>query len=58
VTGDKCDRCDENFYDFGPLGCKPCGCSEEGSYANTPRCDPYSGTCYCKVHVEGKRCDR
>ena len=22
VTGDKCDRCDVNFYDFGQSGCR------------------------------------
>ncbi|RZB40264.1 Laminin EGF domain containing protein, partial [Asbolus verrucosus] len=21
-----------------------------------PKCDPYTGTCYCKENVEGKRC--
>lgn len=56
VTGDKCDKCEPNHYDFGAHGCKNCGCSEIGSINNTPSCDPYTGTCYCKENVEGKRC--
>lgn len=56
VTGEKCDRCDVNHYDFGQHGCKNCGCSDAGSVANTPTCDTYSGTCHCKENVEGKRC--
>lgn len=56
VTGDKCDRCEINNYDFSPHGCKECGCSEAGSTGNRPNCDPYTGTCHCKENVEGKRC--
>lgn len=58
VIGEKCDRCDENFYDFGPQGCRPCGCSLAGSLGGQPRCDSASGTCSCKDNVEGQRCDR
>ena len=56
VTGKKCDRCEENYYDFSSQGCKPCGCNSAGSRGNQPRCDPYSGICQCKENVEGKRC--
>lgn len=56
VTGDKCDRCEQNFFDFGPDGCKPCGCSIAGSLRNQPLCDPVTGICLCKENVEGKRC--
>lgn len=56
VTGDKCDRCDYNFYDFGVQGCKECGCNVAGSYQNQASCDPYTGTCICKENVEGKQC--
>lgn len=56
VTGDKCDRCDVNHFDFGPHGCKNCSCSEAGSLYNQPNCDPFTGNCYCKENVEGKRC--
>ncbi len=58
VTGDKCDRCEANYYDFGPQGCRPCGCSVAGSLGGQPRCDSETGTCSCKDHVEGQRCDR
>lgn len=56
VTGDKCDRCEANYYDFGAQGCKSCGCSEAGSRGNRPSCDPVTGVCHCKENVEGKRC--
>ncbi|PSN35327.1 Laminin subunit gamma-1, partial [Blattella germanica] len=56
VTGEKCDRCDANHYDFSAQGCKPCGCNAAGSLENKPRCDPYTGVCQCKENVEGKRC--
>lgn len=56
VTGDKCDRCLANFYNFGSYGCASCECFEAGSFKNNPNCDPVSGTCRCKDNVEGKRC--
>ncbi|XP_065226711.1 laminin subunit gamma-1 [Planococcus citri] len=58
VTGDKCDRCDLNFYDFGPSGCKACGCNIAGSYLNQASCDPYTGKCVCKENVEGDQCSK
>lgn len=58
VTGPKCDQCEANHWDFGSLGCKPCGCLEEGSLDNTPQCDEATGECFCKQNVEGQRCDR
>ncbi|XP_011142346.1 laminin subunit gamma-1 [Harpegnathos saltator] len=56
VTGDKCDRCAPNFYNFGSLGCTSCECSFAGSEGNSPSCDPVTGVCVCKENVEGKRC--
>jgi coxsackievirus/adenovirus receptor len=56
VTGEKCDHCEDNYYDFSNQGCKPCGCNAAGSLGNRPRCDPYSGICQCKENVEGRRC--
>ncbi|XP_024947566.1 laminin subunit gamma-1 isoform X2 [Cephus cinctus] len=56
VTGDKCDRCAQNHYNFGSLGCTSCECSVPGSYDNTPSCDSETGVCACKENVEGKRC--
>ncbi|XP_014218984.1 laminin subunit gamma-1 isoform X2 [Copidosoma floridanum] len=56
VTGDKCDQCAANFFDFGSFGCTSCDCSEAGSLGNVPNCDPVTGICTCKDNVEGKRC--
>lgn len=56
VTGDKCDRCAANFYNFGSLGCTSCECSLAGSAGNIPNCDSVTGVCVCKENVEGKRC--
>lgn len=56
VTGDKCDICAPNHYEFTVQGCKPCGCNESGSYGNTPQCDPQTGVCLCKQNVEGRQC--
>ncbi|XP_041371142.1 laminin subunit gamma-1-like [Gigantopelta aegis] len=57
VTGDKCDRCAADFYDFGNYGCRPCSCSAAGSFNNEPRCDSRTGVCKCKENVEGQNCD-
>lgn len=57
VTGDKCDRCDVNFYDFSSNGCKTCGCYTPGSLYNEPNCNPNTGECLCKENVEGKQCN-
>uniref|UniRef100_A0A8D9B170 Laminin subunit gamma-1 n=1 Tax=Cacopsylla melanoneura TaxID=428564 RepID=A0A8D9B170_9HEMI len=56
VTGDKCDRCDVNYYNFGDTGCTPCDCYPSGSLHNTPKCDSVTGLCECKDNVEGAKC--
>ncbi|XP_012268511.2 laminin subunit gamma-1 [Athalia rosae] len=56
VTGEKCDRCAANFYNFGPFGCTSCECNVAGSAGNVPNCDPITGDCQCKENVEGRRC--
>nr|CAH7724079.1 unnamed protein product [Callosobruchus chinensis] len=57
VTGEKCDRCEVNHYDFSTHGCKSCGCNVAGSYENEPHCDAYTGECRCKENVEGRQCN-
>ena len=56
VGGDKCDRCEENHYNFGNHGCQSCDCNNNGSWDNTPSCDPETGFCACKENVEGRHC--
>ncbi|XP_014670570.1 PREDICTED: laminin subunit gamma-1-like [Priapulus caudatus] len=58
VTGDKCDRCQPGFYEFGEGGCRSCDCTEAGSLDNSPTCDSRNGQCSCKEHVEGRTCDQ
>jgi len=43
VTGDKCDRCDINYYDFGQSGCR-------WVFYLSPSCDrQWDDTCHTKV---------
>lgn len=61
VTGDKCDRCEANYWNFpeeADPGCESCDCMVEGSQGNRPSCDTTDGACECKQNVEGQRCDR
>jgi len=61
VTGDKCDRCEANYWNFpeeADLGCESCDCMVEGSQGNRPSCNTEDGKCECKQNVEGQRCDR
>ncbi|XP_074654199.1 laminin subunit gamma-1-like [Tubulanus polymorphus] len=58
VTGEKCDQCQSNHYDFGPNGCRPCACVVAGSLDNDPRCLANTGICSCKEFVEGQNCDK
>ncbi|KAM3621552.1 uncharacterized protein V6R79_012710 [Siganus canaliculatus] len=63
TTGPKCDQCAPG-YQPNPLSrmdrpdaCIRCICSAEGT-VNGGRCDDSTGSCQCKVNVEGPRCDR
>ncbi|KAM9826836.1 laminin subunit alpha-1 [Neosynchiropus ocellatus] len=55
TVGDTCDRCEKNHWDHDPVrGCKPCGCSEEGSL--DPQCHLTDGQCRCKEGFSGRHC--
>ena len=54
VTGDKCDRCADGFFNFSPDGCQPCDCSALGSLSSV--CNPVSGQCSCRTGVSGLNC--
>ena len=61
VTGDKCDQCEANYWNFpdgASRGCQTCECMVEGSLGNRPSCNTDTGDCLCKQNVEGQRCDR
>ena len=57
VTGQNCDECEINHWNFGPFGCESCGCKIGGSLNNVPQCDSDTGQCVCKPNVEGKQCE-
>ncbi|CAB4054802.1 LAMC1 [Lepeophtheirus salmonis] len=48
VTGEKCNQCKADFWNFGTLGCKECGCLPEGCIGNKASCDTKTGYCHCK----------
>uniref|UniRef100_A0AC35F6W6 Laminin subunit beta-1 n=1 Tax=Panagrolaimus sp. PS1159 TaxID=55785 RepID=A0AC35F6W6_9BILA len=57
VTGENCDQCLPEHYGLSedPEGCKPCDCFPGGSLDN--QCDILTGTCKCRPHFSGRRCD-
>lgn len=63
TTGPKCDKCAPGYQPNPrsrmdrPDACIRCVCSAEGT-VNGGRCDDSTGSCLCKVNVEGPRCDR
>ncbi|XP_054472751.1 laminin subunit beta-3 [Anoplopoma fimbria] len=63
TTGPKCDQCAPGYQPNPrsrmdrPDACISCICSAEGT-VNGGRCDDRTGSCVCKVNVEGPRCDR
>ncbi|XP_029286569.1 laminin subunit beta-3 [Cottoperca gobio] len=63
TTGPKCDQCATGYQPNPrsqmdrPDACIRCICSAEGT-VNGGRCDDSTGSCQCKVNVEGPRCDR
>ncbi|XP_070758572.1 laminin subunit beta-3 [Enoplosus armatus] len=63
TTGPKCDQCAPGYQPNPrsrmdrPDACIRCVCSAEGT-VDGGRCDDSTGSCQCKVNVEGPRCDR
>ncbi|XP_028303311.1 laminin subunit beta-3 isoform X2 [Gouania willdenowi] len=63
TTGPKCDQCvpgyqpNPNSRMDRPDACTRCVCDADGSL-NGGRCDEVTGSCLCKVNVEGLHCDR
>lgn len=63
TTGPKCDQCAPGYQPNPrssmdrPDACIRCICDAEGT-VNGGRCDDSTGSCQCKVNVEGPRCDR
>ncbi|XP_055362116.1 laminin subunit alpha-2 isoform X2 [Betta splendens] len=53
VSGPKCDRCSQGFFNFQEGGCTPCQCSHVGN-----NCDANTGQCICPPNTIGERCDR
>ncbi|CAG5116953.1 unnamed protein product [Candidula unifasciata] len=59
VTGSRCDRCLENYWNLqaeNPLGCQPCVCNTAGTLPGTG-CDVMTGLCNCKRYVTNRSCD-
>ncbi|XP_069007880.1 laminin subunit beta-3 [Embiotoca jacksoni] len=63
TAGTKCDQCAPGYQPNPrsqmdrPDACIRCICSAEGT-VNGGQCDDSTGSCHCKVNVEGPRCDR
>ncbi|CAD5219384.1 unnamed protein product [Bursaphelenchus okinawaensis] len=71
TQGKNCDQCLPYFYRDparridDPYACRPCECDKRGSKYDGI-CEgeenindkKTAGTCYCKTHVDGPRCDR
>ena len=55
VTGQKCDRCLNGYWNLGPNGCEMCGCNTD--YAIGGGCNPLNGQCECLPGVQGQNCD-
>jgi len=51
VVGLKCDSCAPGFYNYGPGGCQPCKCRNNGP------CNPVDGACTCPPGITGRQCN-
>ena len=55
VTGGKCGRCLNGFWNYGPDGCQSCGCNTD--FAIGGGCNQLDGQCECLPGVVGQNCD-
>lgn len=59
VIGRKCDACRDGFHSLTPNGCTTCNCSVAGTPPSLlDKCDKTTGSCDCKLNVEGNNCDQ
>ncbi|XP_016062951.1 PREDICTED: laminin subunit beta-3 [Miniopterus natalensis] len=62
TEGRNCERCQLHYFRNRRPGapiqetCIPCECDPDGAVPGVP-CDPATGQCVCKEHVQGERCD-
>uniref|UniRef100_A0A8C8ZZ34 Laminin subunit beta-3 n=1 Tax=Prolemur simus TaxID=1328070 RepID=A0A8C8ZZ34_PROSS len=62
TEGKNCERCQLHYFRNRRPGapiqetCIPCECDPDGAVPGVP-CDPVTGKCVCKEHVQGERCD-
>lgn len=62
TEGRNCERCQLHYFRNRRPGapiqetCIPCECDPDGAVPGAP-CDPLTGQCVCKEHVQGERCD-
>ncbi|XP_023375269.1 laminin subunit beta-3 [Otolemur garnettii] len=62
TEGRNCERCQLHYFRNRRPGapieetCIPCECDPDGAVPGAP-CDPVTGKCVCKEHVQGERCD-
>ncbi|XP_058131119.1 laminin subunit beta-3 isoform X2 [Dasypus novemcinctus] len=62
TEGQNCERCQLHYFrNRRPNAsiqetCIPCECDPDGAVPGVP-CDPVTGQCVCKEHVQGERCD-
>ncbi|EDW03702.1 laminin subunit beta-1 [Drosophila grimshawi] len=60
VTGRRCDRCKEGYWQLNqanPDGCESCTCNTLGT-VNNSGCNMHNGECHCKRLVTGKDCNQ
>ncbi|XP_060691277.1 laminin subunit beta-1 isoform X1 [Hemiscyllium ocellatum] len=55
VVGKNCDKCRQNYWNFGSLqGCEPCRCQPE--HSQNPHCNMFTGQCECRPGLGGQTC--